>query len=58
MRTKLFLAFILIILLALLSNIVFEELIMKDFEVFVKGTKEDHIYWILASVEGSYKNGN
>ena len=57
MRTKLFLAFILIILLALLSNIVFEELIMKDFEVFVKGTKEDHIYWILASVEGSYKNG-
>jgi two-component system sensor histidine kinase BaeS len=57
MRTKLFLAFILIILLALLSNIVFEKLIMKDFEVFVRGTNEDHIYWILASVEGSYKNG-
>jgi two-component system sensor histidine kinase BaeS len=57
MRTKLFFAFILIILLALLSNIVFEKLIMKDFEVFVRGTKEDRIYWILASVEGSYKNG-
>lgn len=57
MRTKLFFAFILIILLALFSNIVFEKLIMKDFEVFVRGTKEDHIYWILASVEGSYKNG-
>jgi len=57
MRTKLFFAFILIILLALLSNIVFEKLIMKDFDVFVNGTKEDHIYWLLASVEGSYKNG-
>ncbi len=57
MRTKLFFAFILIILLALLSNIVFEKLIMKDFEVFVRGTKEDSIYWVLASVEGSYKNG-
>ncbi len=57
MRTKLFFAFIFIILLALFSNIVFEKLIMKDFEVFVKGTKEDHIYWILASIEGSYKNG-
>src|SRR5512139_242248 len=57
MRTKLFFAFILIILLALLSNIVFEKLIMKDFDVFVNGTREDHIYWLLASVEGSYKNG-
>ncbi len=57
MRTKLFFAFIFIILLALLSNIIFERLIMKDFDVFVKGTKEDHIYWLLASVEGSYNDG-
>jgi two-component system sensor histidine kinase BaeS len=57
MRTKLFFAFIFIILLALISNIVFEKLIMRDFDVFVRGTKEDHIYWVLASVEGSYKNG-
>ncbi|RJQ48475.1 MAG: sensor histidine kinase [Nitrospiraceae bacterium] len=56
MRTKLFSAFIFIIALALLSNIVFERLIMKDFDEYVNGTKEDHIYWILASIEGSYKN--
>jgi len=24
---------------------------------FVRGTKEDHIYWLLASVEGSYSDG-
>ncbi len=56
MRTKLFLSFMLIILLALLSNVVFERLILKDFNEFLLGTKEDHIYWILASVEGSYKD--
>lgn len=57
MRTKLFLAFIFIILLALLSNIVFERLIIRDFNDFVSGNKEDHIYWVMASVEGSYKDG-
>ncbi|MBI5408910.1 MAG: HAMP domain-containing protein [Nitrospirae bacterium] len=57
MRTKLFLAFIFIILLAVLSNVVFERLIMRDFDDFVQGAKEDQTYWILASVEGSYKNG-
>jgi len=55
MRTKLFLAFIFIIFLALLSNVVFEKLIIKDFNDFLKGTKEDHIYWIMASVEGSFR---
>jgi two-component system sensor histidine kinase BaeS len=55
MRTKLFLGFILIILLALLSNIVFERLIIGDFNDFLRGTDEDHIYWIMASVEGSFK---
>jgi len=57
MRTKLFLAFIFIILLALLSNIVFERLIIEDFNDYIRGTGEDHIYWIMASVEGSYKDG-
>lgn len=56
MRTKLFLAFILIIILALLSNIIFERMIIEDFNDFIRGTEEDHIYWILASVEGSYRN--
>lgn len=57
MRTKLFSAFIFIIILALLSNVVYELLIMKDYGEFIKGTKEDHIYWLLASIEGSYKKG-
>lgn len=56
MRTKLFLAFILIIILALLSNIIFERMIIKDFNDFISGTEEDHIYWVMASVEGSYRN--
>ncbi len=55
MRTKLFVAFIFIIFLALLSNIVFERLIIEDFNDFQRGSKEDHIYWVMASVEGSYK---
>lgn len=57
MRTKLFLAFLLVIFVALISNLLFERLIMNDFDEFIKGTKEDHIYWVLASVEGSYQDG-
>jgi two-component system sensor histidine kinase BaeS len=57
MRTKLFLAFIFIIFLALLSNIVFEKLIIGDFNEFIRGSEEDNIYWIMASTEGSYHNG-
>ena len=57
MRTKLFLAFLLVIVIALVSNLIFERLIMKDFDDYVRGTKEDHLYWVLASVEGSYNNG-
>jgi|Deesub1362A_J573_1020465.scaffolds.fasta_scaffold03927_5 signal transduction histidine kinase len=57
MRTKLFISFILIIFIALLSNIVFENLIIKDFDDYVKSMEEDRIYWLLASVEGSYRDG-
>ncbi|NOY64229.1 MAG: HAMP domain-containing histidine kinase [Nitrospirae bacterium] len=57
MRTKLFISFILIIFIALLSNIVFEDLIIKDFDDYVKSMEEDRIYWLLASVEGSYRDG-
>ena len=56
MRTKLFLAFIFIIFLALLSNLVFERLMISDFNDFLKGTEEDHIYWVLASVEGNFND--
>ncbi len=57
MRTKLFLSFILIIFLALLSNVVFERLTLNDFDEFVRGTKEDQLYWVMASIEGSYTDG-
>lgn len=56
MRTKLFLAFFLVIVTALVANLIFERLIMNDFDEYLKGTKEDQLYWILASVEGSYQD--
>ncbi|MGD1075683.1 MAG: HAMP domain-containing sensor histidine kinase [Thermodesulfovibrionales bacterium] len=57
MRTKFFLAFFLVIFVALISNLIFERLTMNDFDEYIKGTKEDHLYWVLASVEGSYEGG-
>ncbi|MCI4626251.1 MAG: HAMP domain-containing histidine kinase [Candidatus Magnetoovum sp. WYHC-5] len=58
MRSKLFFAFILVILTALISNVVYKELIIDDFNDFISGDKEDRIYWIMASVEGSYDVNN
>jgi len=55
MRTKLFLAFLFIIFLALFSNVIFEKLIIDDFNDFVLGHEEDNIYWLMASIEGSYQ---
>jgi len=57
LKTKIFLAFIVIILAALLSNFIFEWLIIKDFDNYVGGVKEDQFYWVLASIEGSYSRG-
>jgi two-component system sensor histidine kinase BaeS len=57
MRTKLFFAFLLVITVALISNLIFEMLIMDDFDEYIRGTREDHLYWVLASVEGSYQDG-
>ena len=57
MRTKLFLAFVMIIFATLVSTIVFASLILKDFDSYIHGVKEDQIYWIIASVEGGYKDG-
>lgn len=54
MRTKLFIAFLSVILMALVSNLVFERLIIKDFEEYTMGVEQDRLYWVLASVEGSY----
>ncbi len=57
MRTKLFLAFVMIISATLVSTMVFTRLILRDFDGYVDGVKKDQIYWIIASVEGGYKDG-
>lgn len=57
MRTKLFLSFLCVLIIALASNLIYERLTIRDFEDYVRGTKQDHVYWILASVEGSYRDG-
>ncbi len=57
MRTKLFFAFLAVILMALVSNLIFERFMADDFEDYVSGAKEDKLYWILATVEGSYSDG-
>lgn len=54
MRSKLFLAFFIVILTALVSNLIFERLIINDFEEYVMSAQEDQVYVILATVEGSY----
>ena len=55
MRTKLLFAFLLVISVAFVSNLVFEKLVMNDFDEYIKGTREDQLYWVLASIEGSYQ---
>jgi len=54
MRNKLFLSFLVVIVLALISNLLYQRFITRDFEDYVSGTKEDRLYWIMASLEGSY----
>jgi two-component system sensor histidine kinase BaeS len=57
MRTKLFFAFLVVIVIALVSNLIFERFMSEDFEDYVSGAKEDKLYWILGTVEGSYSGG-
>jgi two-component system sensor histidine kinase BaeS len=57
MRNKLFFAFLAVVLTALISNLLYEYFITSDFEDYVSGAREDKLYWILASVEGSYSEG-
>lgn len=56
MKTKIFLAFLLVIFTALLSNFLFEWFIMRDFENYIRGVQEDQLYWITASAESGYEN--
>lgn len=55
MRNKLLLAFFAVILIAFISNLIFERFMARDFEEYVNGVRQDELYWILAAVEGSYR---
>jgi len=56
MRNRLFIAFIAVIAIALVSNLIFERFIARDFEEYVRGVRQDELYWILAAVEGSFRD--
>lgn len=56
MRTRLFRSFLLIILIALFSSIVFQRLMVRDFDLYVESVREDQLRWVLASVESSFVN--
>ena len=57
MRNKLFLAFIAVVLLVLITHLIDEHFISRDFEDYISGTNQDKLYWIMAAVEGSYADG-
>lgn len=53
MRTRFFVAFLVVIAMALLSNVIFRSLIVEDFEEYARSGSEDQLYLVLAAVEGS-----
>lgn len=57
MKTKLFLSFVSVVVIALVSNFIFRFLIERDFEEYVRSMREDRLYWVMAAVEGSYDEG-
>ncbi|MBI4766432.1 MAG: HAMP domain-containing protein [Deltaproteobacteria bacterium] len=57
MRTKLFRSFLIVILAALLAGFIFQRLIVRDFDNYVNGVKEDQLRWIRASLESAYLGG-
>jgi signal transduction histidine kinase len=57
MRTKLFIAFFIVIAIALVSNLIFERLIISDFDEYAMGAREDEVYRVLAAVEGGWAEG-
>ncbi len=57
MKTKLFIAFCTVILAALLSHILFERAILRDFDAYVAGVRDDQFRWIISSLEESYHDG-
>jgi two-component system sensor histidine kinase BaeS len=57
MRNKIFLAFIAVILTALVSGYIFKWLMTADFTDYVRSMQDRHIYWVVASLEESHKDG-
>ncbi|MCE5313083.1 MAG: HAMP domain-containing histidine kinase [Nitrospiraceae bacterium] len=57
MRTKIFLAFVSIIIAVLLSNFIFEKFILNDFDEYVEKVKADQFFWVITSITDSYKHG-
>lgn len=57
MKTKLFVSFLLVIMIGLLANLFFEQMILRDFDSYVNKVREDRLHWIHASVEDCYHEG-
>ncbi|MBF0457001.1 MAG: HAMP domain-containing histidine kinase [Nitrospirae bacterium] len=57
MRNKIFLAFVAVIITALISGYIFKWLMYKDFTDYAGTMQNRNIYWVVASLEESYKDG-
>ncbi|MBF0556025.1 MAG: HAMP domain-containing histidine kinase [Nitrospirae bacterium] len=58
MRNKVFLAFAAVIITALVSGYIFKWLMFADFTDYVGTMQKQNIYWVVASLEESYKDGS
>lgn len=57
MKNRLFLSFIIIIIIALISNFIFKELLTRDFENYINARQKERIFCLKASLNSCYKNG-
>ncbi|MBF0466216.1 MAG: HAMP domain-containing histidine kinase [Nitrospirae bacterium] len=55
MRTKLFLSFATVIIIALISNLIFKWLITKDFNDYVAANETQNISWVVSTVQDAYQ---
>ncbi|KJU86451.1 integral membrane sensor signal transduction histidine kinase [Candidatus Magnetobacterium bavaricum] len=56
MKTKIFLSFLSVIVVAGVSNVIFRYATVRDFDNYRTGIEDANIYWVLASVESSYED--
>ncbi|MES0338139.1 MAG: HAMP domain-containing sensor histidine kinase [Candidatus Magnetobacterium sp. LHC-1] len=57
MKTKIFLSFLTVIVVAGISNAVFRYSTVRDFDNYRTGIEEANVYWLIASIESSYEGG-